>query len=84
MDKREIVEAVEIALEKHQAVYPDTHRAFVEMLILREEKRTQRIEKFKLSFIGAIAVAAVGLLALIGQVVIEHWPSVVEAAKHSK
>lgn len=84
MDKNDIVAAVEVALERHKAVYPDTHRAFVQMMIIREETRRRRIEKFKLSFIGAIAVGTVGVLALIGQIVIEHWPSVVDAAKHAK
>lgn len=84
MDKKDIVDAVSIALEQHQNVYPDTHRAFVEILILREETRRQRIEKFKLSFIGTVAVAAVGLLIWIGQLVLANWHLLVDAAKHAK
>lgn len=52
----------------------NTHHEFIKLQMLRWERRQQLWQKFKLSFIGAVAVALVSGLMWIGKAIIDHWP----------
>jgi len=74
MDKSDIKEAVMEAMIAHRSIDAETHHdhhAFITLMMERETRRLARVEKFKTSFIGAVAVAAVGALGWLGQMVIE-------------
>ena len=80
MDKRDITAAVIEALNEHRSIDAQTHHehhAFIEMMMGRESRRVARSEKFKTSFIGAIAVAMVGALGWLGTLLLE-------AVRHGK
>lgn len=49
----------------------DKHHKFIDLLIEREERRREGWRKFKLSFIGGIALATVSGLIWLGALVIE-------------
>lgn len=76
MEKRDIIAAVSEALKQHRSIDAETHQehhAFIGMMMEREARRVVRSEKFKTSFIGAIAVSMVGALGWIGKLIIESW-----------
>ena len=74
MDKHDITAAVIEALNEHRSIDAQTHHehhAFIEMMMGRESRRVARSEKFKTSFIGAIAVSMVGALGWLGTLLLE-------------
>ena len=73
-DKDEIIAATLEALDRrrHDDVEEQEIRAFIKLLMERERRSVDRIRKFQLSFIGAVAVTIVGFLAFIGQFVFDH------------
>lgn len=80
MDKQEITEAVIEALTRHRSIDAETHldhHSFIELMMKREERRAELVQKFKTSFVGALAVAAFSGLSWLGYIVIE-------AVKHGK
>jgi len=70
-------ELLDNALNSRRAIDNETHtdhHEFVAMYMRRWEARQKMWQRFKLSFIGGIAMAFVGALAWVGQLIIEHWP----------
>jgi hypothetical protein len=43
-----------------------TEHSFIQVLMEREQRRINRLEKFKMSFVGAVAVALVSGLVWLG------------------
>lgn len=69
--------ALEKALNKKRTIDNETHAEhhdFMAAWIKRWEVRQKMWQRFKLSFIGGIAMAVVGALMWLGQLVLEHWP----------
>lgn len=50
------------------------HHAFLMAYIEHWETRQKVWQRFKLSFVGGIAMAIVAGLIWVGKLVIEHWP----------
>lgn len=50
------------------------HHEFTAAWMIRWEARQKMWQRFKLSFIGGIAMTIVGALIWIGKIVLEHWP----------
>ena len=74
MDKHELIIAITEALDKRRSVTDEIHgehHAFVALMIAKEERRLARVEKFKNSVIGALAVALVTGLGWVGSLVLE-------------
>jgi len=75
IDKDELVEAILEAMDQRRKISNNEHadhHAFIKLLMEREERRVERMRKFQLSFIGAIAVGIVGALGFIGQFVFDY------------
>lgn len=74
LNKQEIMEAVVEAMTAHRSIDAETHQdhhAFIMLMMEREARRVDRVKRFQMSFIGAIAVVMVGFLVWVGQVVIQ-------------
>ena len=72
MNKDELTEVLKEVLHEHKVgTYPETHRKFVDMEIQRRESRKELWRRFKLSFVGGLALAVLGSLVWIGELVIE-------------
>lgn len=74
MDEETLAKAIMKAFEQHDAIYP-LHREdhdFIQMLKRREERRIQTWNKFRMSFVGAVAIGVVSLLMWVGKIVIDH------------
>jgi len=70
-------ELLDDALNSRRAIDDATHadhHEFIAMYRARWEARQKMWQRFKLSFVGGAAMAVVGALAWIGQLIIEHWP----------
>ena len=50
----------------------DNDHEFIQMLKDREERRFKRVEKFKMSFIGGIALSLLGALIWVGKWAMVH------------
>lgn len=72
--EQRIADAVVKALHEHRRLPDDAHdehHAFVEMLIKREARRVELWQKFRSSFVGAVAVALVSGLGWLGTLIIK-------------
>lgn len=50
-----------------------SHHRYIDILIEKEERRKEAWRKFKLSFIGGLALALLGALSWVGTLVIESF-----------
>lgn len=75
LTKEDMQEVMREALDERNAIGGEQHHndhEFLQILIEREERRVQRVEKFKLSFIGGIALSILGGLIWIGKWAVAH------------
>ena len=76
MEKKELVAALHEALgERHSidAELHNDHHEFIDMLREREKRRIALWQKFRLSFVGALATTLVGVLIWLGGLVLSAW-----------
>jgi hypothetical protein len=72
--KEELIEVLDQALNSRRTVDDELHRRhheYIELELERRENRKRAWEKFRNSFIGGLAVAALGFLGWIGTLIIE-------------
>ena len=77
LDEKQLEELLDKVLNSRRAIDDATHadhHEFITMYRARWEARQKMWQRFKLSFVGGAAMAAVGVMAWIGQLIIEHWP----------
>ena len=70
-------EILKRVLNSKHVVDNDTHalhHEFISAYMARWEKRQLMWQKFKLSFIGGVALAIVAGLGWVGNLVVQHWP----------
>jgi len=78
LTKEDLQNVLREALDERNAIGGDQHHndhEFIQMLKDREERRFKRVEKFKMSFIGGIALSMLGGLIWVGKwaIVHTHW-----------
>lgn len=78
--KEDLQDIIRETFEEKNTIGGETHHndhEFIQLLKDRERKREARVEKFKMSFIGGIAMAILGGLIWIGQWALAHvhWGS---------
>lgn len=74
MNKQDITDAVVEAMTAHRSIDAETHQdhhAFISLMMEREARRADRRRKFELSFIGGLAIGAIGFLSWIGSLLVE-------------
>jgi hypothetical protein len=74
MTKEELREVMEEVLNHRRTIDDDRHDAhhrFIESELLRRERREAAWEKFRMSFIGGMALLLIGALTWVGQLVID-------------
>lgn len=76
LSKEELRIALDEALNKKRTIDNETHtehHEFLKAYMVRWEARQKMWQRFKTSFFGSIAMAIVGILMWIGQLIIDHW-----------
>lgn len=71
--RKDLEKALDHALNKKRMIDNETHfddHEFIALMKERYKRRQEMVDKFKKSFVGAIAVAFVGFLIWVGQIVI--------------
>ncbi len=72
-DKAELTEILREVLHEQRAIDDDKHELhheFIEMELQRREARKKLWERFKLSFVGGVALAILAGLGWVGQLVL--------------
>lgn len=75
LTKEDLQDVIRETLDERSAIGGEQHHndhEFVQMLMNREQRRLNRIEKFKMSFIGGIALSLLGVLIWIGKWAAAH------------
>ena len=70
VSKKELIEALDEVLNKKRVIDDDTHKLhhqFIEMELEKRENRKLLIDKFRLSFVGGVALALLGFLVWAGK-----------------
>lgn len=78
LTKEDVQDVMREALDNRNAIGGEKHHndhEFIQMLKDREQRRVDRIEKFKMSFVGGIALSLLGGLIWLGKwaLVHMHW-----------
>lgn len=76
--KKDLTDALDEVLNKKRSVDDDTHKIhhkFIAMEIERRENNKKLWMKFKLSFIGGMALGILGFLGWIGALLVESFKS---------
>lgn len=79
LTKEDVQNVMRDVLTERDTIASESHSAdheFIKVLQAREQRKIVRVERFKLSFIGAFATLIVGSLVWLGRLVIEAMPRV--------
>jgi len=76
MTPEQIKAAVSEALDERGIKQHEDHHDFIQEMIAKSERRQALWQRFRLSLVGAVATALVGLLALFGKWIVENSPVV--------
>ena len=73
MTQDEFKQVLEEVLQSRRVIDEDTHRIhhrFIQVQIERDERRAEMWRRFKLSFIGGLALAVLGFLGWLGSLIL--------------
>ena len=76
INKEDLIDALREVLHEEREIEDDTHQLhheFIEMELQRRESRKKLWERFKLSFVGGVALAVLGGLGWIGALILNAW-----------